>query len=187
MAEINSKFNEPGSSRAAIVWSQKVLQLIPSGGKRLLEEESHLVKASAFTTTDTTLDAMSFVSRVMASSVMARRGLWLWVWQAWQADVQSELIVASCIAAIEEAPIEDKGSSVYSIFFTVPKRNGDWRSILDLKVPDQVHPSLPFPDGNPQDNYRAHQPGEFMMSLDMMSLLEAYLHVFTCTHPCQPQ
>lgn len=63
-------------SRPAIVWGRKMVQLIPQGHKRLLEGANRILKLNAFTT-DATLDAMSFASRAMASSVVAIGGLWL--------------------------------------------------------------------------------------------------------------
>lgn len=78
-------------SRASIVYGRKLMQLISPDDKCLLQGAGRMLKASAFAT-DAMLDAMSFASRAMASSVMARRGLWL---RAWRADTQSKLIVAS--------------------------------------------------------------------------------------------
>lgn len=36
-------------------------------------------------------------------------------------------------SAIEEVPVSERGQGLYSILFTVPKKNGKWRAILDLK------------------------------------------------------
>lgn len=50
-----------------------------------------MLKASSFVA-DATLDGLIFASRVMASSVVARRGIWL---RAWQADIHFKQIVAA--------------------------------------------------------------------------------------------
>lgn len=50
-----------------------------------------MLKAGSFTA-DATLDGMIFASRALASSVVARRGLWL---RAWQADIHSKQLVAA--------------------------------------------------------------------------------------------
>lgn len=52
-------------------------------------------------------------------------------------------------------------------FFVVPKRNGDWRSILDLKFMNHHIRLCRF-------HMESLQPREFMTSLE---LTEAYLHV----------
>lgn len=44
-------------SRASIVWSQKMLQLLPESETRLLEGASRILKAGSFTA-DATLDAI---------------------------------------------------------------------------------------------------------------------------------
>lgn len=61
------------------------------------------------------------------------------------------------------------GMSIYSMFFTVPKRNGDLRSIRGLKFT-----SSDFWMETLKSIIEALQPGQFMSSLD---LIEASLHV----------
>lgn len=76
-------------SRAAIVWTRKLLQLIPDD-RRLNEGVNRLLKAVSFTT-DAALDSMVFSSRAMASAASARRALWL---RPWQVDDNSKAIVS---------------------------------------------------------------------------------------------
>lgn len=78
------------------------------------------------------------------------------------------------IKAIEPVPMDQRGTGVYSVFFTVPKKNGDWRSILDLKYVNQFIRLRNFHMESLKSILDALQPGEFMTSLD---LTEAYLHV----------
>lgn len=77
-------------SRASIVWGKKMLELLPDSETRLREGASRILKASSFMA-DATLDALIFSSRAMASSTVARRGIWL---RALQADAHSKQIVA---------------------------------------------------------------------------------------------
>lgn len=78
------------------------------------------------------------------------------------------------IQAIEEVPLEQQGQGVYSIFFTVPKRNRDWRPILDLKFLNQFVKLRHFHMETLRLITDALQPGDFLASLDLM---DAYLHV----------
>lgn len=78
-------------TRESIMWGRKILELLPESESRLIEGASRLLKASSFAA-DATLDGMIFASRAMVSSVVARRGLWLW---AWQADMHLKQLVAA--------------------------------------------------------------------------------------------
>lgn len=78
--------------RATILWVRKMMQLLPDSKSRLLEGASQMLKGSSFTG-DATLDALTFTSRVMASTGVARRGLWL---QVWQVLTHSKQIISSC-------------------------------------------------------------------------------------------
>lgn len=78
-------------ARASIVWTKKLLDLIPQSDSRLQEGLNRLLKANAFVA-DATLDSLVFTSRSMAASVHARRALWL---RAWQADNRSKQILAA--------------------------------------------------------------------------------------------
>lgn len=78
-------------ARASIVWTKKLLDLIPQSDSRLQEGLSRLLNATSFLA-DATLDSLVFTSRSMAASVHARRALWL---RAWQADNKSKQIVAA--------------------------------------------------------------------------------------------
>lgn len=78
-------------SQASIVWSRKMLELLPDSEARLLEGASRILKAGVFAA-DATLDGIIFASRSMALSVVARRALWL---QAWQADTHSKQLVVA--------------------------------------------------------------------------------------------
>lgn len=42
--------------------------------------------------------------------------------------------------AIEEVPVLERGSELYSLLFTVPKRNGKWRAVLDLSSSTSLLP-----------------------------------------------
>lgn len=77
-------------TRASIVWGRKMLELLPESEGRLIEGASRMLKATSFAV-DAALDGMIFTSRAMASSVVARRGIWL---RAWQADVHSKQLAA---------------------------------------------------------------------------------------------
>lgn len=77
--------------RAAIVWARKLLQLLPENNRRVLEGATRLLKAASFSS-DASLDAATFASRAMASSAVARRGIWL---RAWPADLRAKNIVSS--------------------------------------------------------------------------------------------
>lgn len=76
------------------------------------------------------------------------------------------------IEAVELVPENQQG--VYSIFFTVPKRNGNWRAILDLKFVDRFICLRHFNMESLRSITEALQPQEFLTSLDLM---EAYLHI----------
>lgn len=78
-------------SRASIIWGWKMLELLPESETRLVEGATRMLKASEFAA-DATLDGMIFASRAQASSVVARRGLWL---RALQADIHSKQLVAA--------------------------------------------------------------------------------------------
>lgn len=78
-------------ARASIVWTKKLLDLIPQTDSRLQEGLSRILKANAFIA-DATLDSLVFTSRTMAASIHARRALWL---RAWQADNKSKQIVSA--------------------------------------------------------------------------------------------
>lgn len=78
-------------ARASIVWTKKLLDLIPQADSRLQEGLSRILKANAFLV-DATLDSLVFTSRSMAASVHACRALWL---RAWQADNKWKQIVAA--------------------------------------------------------------------------------------------
>lgn len=66
-------------------------ELLPESETHLLEGASRMLKAVSFSA-DTTLDTVTFSSRAMASSIVARRGIWL---RAWQADIDSKQIVSA--------------------------------------------------------------------------------------------
>lgn len=74
------------------------------------------------------------------------------------------------IQAIKEVSLEQQGQGVYSIFFTVPKQNRDWRAVLDFEFLNR----LIFHVETLRSITEALQPGGFLASLD---LTEAYLHV----------
>lgn len=57
------------------------------------------------------------------------------------------------ICAVETIPEKEKGLGVYSIFFTVPKRNGDWGDHSRLKVSELVHTGSPFQNGNAEIHF----------------------------------
>lgn len=78
-------------SRTAIVRAHKLIQLLPENNRRLLEGATRLLKAASFSS-DVTLDASTFASRAMASSAVARRGIWL---RAWPADLRVKNIVVA--------------------------------------------------------------------------------------------
>lgn len=78
------------------------------------------------------------------------------------------------IEAIEMVPISERRQGVYSILFMVPKRNGDFRSILDLKFVNHHIRLRHFHMESLHSISEALQPDEFLTSLD---LTEAYLHV----------
>lgn len=78
------------------------------------------------------------------------------------------------IDAIELVPKNQEYTGIYSIFFTVPKKNGDWRSVLDLKFINSFIKLKHFHMESLKSITDALQPGEFLTSLD---LTEAYLHV----------
>lgn len=78
------------------------------------------------------------------------------------------------IEAVEPVPQGQQGRGVYSIFFTVPKKNGHWRSILDLKFVNKFLRVRHFHMESLRSITGALQKGEFLSSLD---LKEAYLHV----------
>lgn len=78
------------------------------------------------------------------------------------------------IHAVERVPKEQRGTGVYSIFFVVPKRNDDWRSILDLKYVNHFIWLRHFHMESLKSITDALQQGDHMTSLD---LTEAYLHV----------
>lgn len=73
------------------MWGRKMMELQLDSESWLLAEASWMLKASVFSA-DATLDSLIFASRAMASLVVARRAIWLWVWQA---DICSKYIVAS--------------------------------------------------------------------------------------------
>lgn len=77
------------------------------------------------------------------------------------------------IDAIEPIPKDQEGAGVYSIF-TVPKRNSDWRLILDLKYVNRYICQRHFHMELLKSITATLQLEEFMTSLD---LTEAYLHV----------
>lgn len=68
-----------------------MVQLVPSAHKTLLGGANSLLPACA-STTDAIFDALTVASRMLASFVVARRGLWL---QAWHLDIHSKLIVST--------------------------------------------------------------------------------------------
>lgn len=78
-------------TRASIVWGRKMLELLPDSETRLIDGASRMLKASSFVA-EATLDGMIFASKAMASSVVARRGIWL---RTWQAEMHSKQLVAS--------------------------------------------------------------------------------------------
>lgn len=78
------------------------------------------------------------------------------------------------IHAVEWLPKDQRGTGVNPIFFVVPKKNGEWRSILDLKYVNQYIHLKHFHMELLKSIVDTLQPGEYMTSLD---LTEAYLHV----------
>lgn len=94
-------------SRASIVLGGKMLELLPVSESRLREGASRMLKATSFTA-DATLDALIFSSRAVASSTVARRGIWL---RAWQADIHSKQIVTGYPFQVEKL----FGSCLYRI------------------------------------------------------------------------
>lgn len=78
------------------------------------------------------------------------------------------------INAIEPIPFSQRRQGVYSIFFTVPKRNGDFRSVLDLKYVNKYTHLHHFHMESLRSITEAFQLREFLTSLD---LTEAYLHI----------
>lgn len=78
------------------------------------------------------------------------------------------------INAIEPVLRDQRGSGVYSIFFTVHKKNGHWQFILNLKYMNQFIRLQHFHMESLKSITDALQQGEFMTSLD---LTETYLHV----------
>lgn len=78
------------------------------------------------------------------------------------------------IKAAEHVPHDQVGQGVYTIFFTVPKRNGDWSSVLDLRFVNKFIWHHHFHMEALQSVADALQPQEFLTSLD---LTDPYLHI----------
>lgn len=82
--------------------------------------------------------------------------------------------VSSCITSPSHVPSDQLGLGVYSVFFTVPKRNGDWRLVLDLKFINKFIHLQHFYMVSLRSITEVLQPKEFLTSLD---LTEVYLHI----------
>ena len=86
----------------------------------------------------------------------------------------SEIATLLAKGAIRQVRIEDMLKGHYSIFFTVPKKTGDLRAILNLK-PLNKHLVLErFRFETLQQVIVAIQPGDWLATID---LKDAYLHV----------
>lgn len=78
------------------------------------------------------------------------------------------------INAVELVSHVDQGKGVYSVFFIVPKRNGDARGILDLKWLNKYIRKRKFKMETIRSILKTIQKRDFLASLD---LSEAYLHI----------
>lgn len=78
------------------------------------------------------------------------------------------------IQAIERVPRPQMGRGVYSVFFLVPKKNGDMRTILDLKWLNRFIIHKKFKMETWRTITTTLDQGDFLTSID---LSEAYLHI----------
>lgn len=78
------------------------------------------------------------------------------------------------IQAIEPVPTTQARRGVYSVFFLVPKKNGEMRTILDLKWLNRFVSRKKFKMETWRTITSALDQGDFLSSID---LKEAYLHV----------
>ncbi|XP_056426617.1 uncharacterized protein LOC130367817 isoform X1 [Hyla sarda] len=76
--------------------------------------------------------------------------------------------------ALEPVPPEQQGYGVYSHVFPVPKSNGKWRLIIDLRYLNHYLAKEKFRMENVRSATHLIQPHDWMVSLDLM---DAYLHV----------
>lgn len=76
--------------------------------------------------------------------------------------------------AIEIVPAPEQGQGLYLLLFTVPKKNGKWRAVLDLKFLNEFVAQKHFRMETLQSIAEALQPQEFFTSID---LTDAYLHI----------
>nr|XP_056700805.1 zinc finger protein with KRAB and SCAN domains 7-like [Euleptes europaea] len=78
------------------------------------------------------------------------------------------------LAAIEPVPRLECFQGVYSTFFMVPKRNGDWRAILNLRYVNRRMQKKCFRMETLRSIVEPLLPATFMAAVD---LKEAYLHI----------
>ncbi|XP_042320541.1 uncharacterized protein LOC121929246 [Sceloporus undulatus] len=82
------------------------------------------------------------------------------------------------IQAIEPVPDDQKGLGCYSAFFLVPKKNGSWRAILNLRPVNQFVRKRKFRMETLKSIMDSLQPDNFLSSVDLQ---DAYLHILI--HP----
>lgn len=78
------------------------------------------------------------------------------------------------IWAIEPVPLPQISQGIYSVFFLIPKKNGDAQEILDLKWLNCWVREKKFQVETVRTILAAIQKGDFSASID---LSEAYLHI----------
>ena len=88
--------------------------------------------------------------------------------------LESEVRALFKKGAIELVPEEEKGEGYYSTYFLTPKKTGDWRPILNLKVLNRTMVYHRFRMETIGKMVKAIQPGRWLASID---LKDAYFHI----------
>ena len=89
-----------------------------------------------------------------------------------------DLEVQSLLAKGAISPVTNPSPGFYARLFTVPKKTGDWRPVLDLSHLNRYLKKVPFKMDSVRDIRLDIQPGDWAASVD---LKDAYFHVLI--HP----
>ncbi len=88
--------------------------------------------------------------------------------------LRAEIAVLLAKDAIEPVPPADMRSGFYSPYFIVPKKSGELRPILDLRVLNRALHRLPFKMLTPKRIFGCVRPQDWFAAID---LKDAYFHV----------
>ncbi|XP_044151545.1 nuclear pore complex protein Nup155 [Bufo gargarizans] len=184
-AAIRPAFAASWVAKACAIWAKQLLRALPAdsdqGGLAVLA--SQIYQASKFLC-DASMESARRSGRAAANSVAIRRTIWL---RSWAADSASKKALISLPflggklfgKRLEELISEATGESerfrgFYSNLFTVPKKDGSLRPILDLKALNLFVRVRHFRMESLRSVIASLELGEFLSSIDIQ---DAYLHV----------